>query len=138
MIRKATIDDIDWMMLVAAAAKYPKGTYEKKACRKYLESIIGNKNCLLLRGEKAVMGAAVISYPYAPSIKFGITLPIASMGNSGSELLKMTKQILQWAKDGGATHFDFAAVTGVDLGPLAKRFNGVPISPSYVVRFDHV
>ncbi|CAB4135440.1 hypothetical protein UFOVP1078_15 [uncultured Caudovirales phage] len=137
MIRKATIDDIDWMMSVAAVA-YPNGTYEEEAGRKYWESIMGNKNCLLLRGEKVVMGAAVISSPYAPNIKFGITLPIASLGNSGSELLKMTKQILQWAKDSGAIHFNFAAITGVDLGPLAKRFNGVPISPSYVVRFDHV
>jgi hypothetical protein len=137
VIRKATIDDVDWMMSVAAAA-YPNGTYEEEAGRKYWESIMGNKDCLLLRGEKVVMGAAIVSMPYAPSIKFAITLPIASLGNSGSELLKMTKQILAWAKDKGATHFNFAAITGVDLGPLAKRFNGVPVSPSYVVRFDYV
>ena len=137
MIRKATLADIDWMMSVAAVA-YPNGTYEEEAGRKYYELMMNNKNCLILRGEKAVLGAAIVSMPYAPSIKFGTTLPIASLGNSGLELLKMTKQILEWAKDKGATHFNFAAITGVDLGPLAKRFNGVPISPSYVVRFDHV
>jgi len=137
VIRKATIDDVDWMLSIAATA-YPKDTFEEAAGRNYLTAIVNSDRCLLLRGEKSFMGGAVVSIPYAPSVKYGTTLPIASSGNAASEILKMTKQILEWAKDKGVAYFNFDALTGVDLGPLAKRFNGLPISPTYSVRINHV
>lgn len=120
------------MMDVAKAAYLP-GTYDDEAGRKYWAAIIDSQTCLLLRGDKAVMGFAIVSMPYLPAYKFAATLPICSLGNAGRELLQMTKQGLEWAKTQGAAHMDFSAVTGKDLGALARRFGGVPISPSYRV-----
>lgn len=137
MIRQATLEDIDWIMTVAKRA-YVDGTFDDEACRKYWKSIIESPYCLLLRGEKAVMGFAVVGIPYLPSFKVAITLPICSLGGGARELFQMTAMGIDWAKSMGAKHCDFAAVTGKDLGALARHFGGKPISPAYRVEFNHV
>jgi hypothetical protein len=137
VIRPATIEDMDWLMSVAATA-YPEGTYEEGAGRAYWKAIIESGKCLLLRGEKAAMGAMIVQMPYAPTVRFATLLPVMSSGNAGMELMKMTRKLVDWAKLQGAERLDFSALTGVDLGPLAKRFGGVPVSPAYTVRFENV
>lgn len=136
-IRNATEQDLDWLMFVAKHA-YENGTYDEEAGKNYWKQIMSNPSCKLLRGDKAAMGAIIVSMPYAPSKKFAALLPVMSLGNSASELMKMTRMLIEWAKNEGASRFDFSAITGVDLGPLAKRFGGVPISPAYTVRLSHV
>lgn len=137
MIRPATDEDLDWLMNVAGTA-YPAGTYDQQAGRNYWRQIINSPVCHMYRGERSAMAAMLVSMPYAPAQKFATLLPVMSLGNAGAELMIMTRILLDWAKEQGASRFDFSAITGVDLGPLARRFGGVPVSPAYTVRFDHV
>lgn len=136
-IRKTTVNDVDWLMSVCEIA-YADGTFDEADCRRYWASIIQNEDCLVMRGERAAMGFAVIGLPYYQAFKIGVTLPICSLGGGARELFKMTEKGISWAKDRGAHYCDFAAVTGKDLGTLARHFGGKPISPAYRVEFNHV
>lgn len=137
MIRRASLDDLPWLMGLAEQA-YPPEIYDRDAATAWTRSLLTSPACLFLRGERAAMVAIVKSFPYAPTVKAGYFLPVASLGSSGRELVKMTAMVLDWAKGEGAKDFYFAAVNGVDFGPLAKRFGGVPSSPSYVVSLRDV
>lgn len=45
----------------------------------------------------------------------------------------MNRRAIDWARERGASKFYWVAITGVDLGPLARAFGGKPVSPSYVL-----
>ncbi len=133
MIRLAKLADLPWLIETARIA-YEHGTFNDAAAEKWLRSLMDSPSVLFLRGDRAAAVAIIKELPYAPGIRSGYLLPVFSRGNAGAELMRMTDMILKWAHTHGAGAFYFAAVTGVDFGPLARRFGGVPVSPSYVVR----
>ena len=135
--RPCTVADVPWMLEVAARS-YERGTFEPAAASGWLLSLIGNPACLCLRGEKAVLIAAVSRLPYNPKRRRGSFMPIFSKGNAARELLEMTATALRWAKDKGADEFIMGADTGTDMGPLARRFGGKPVCPAYVVELANV
>lgn len=90
-------------------------------------------NAFLMRGERAWLNVGLSSLPWQPTTKEARFLPIASQGRGMVELVRMTELAIDWAREKGASRFYFAAMTGIDLGPLAKRFGARPVSPSYVL-----
>ncbi len=132
-IRIARVSDLPWLLKTACIA-YPPGTFVAAAAEGWLRSLLQNPTCLFLRGDRAALVAIVKQLPYAPDIRHGYLLPVWSRGKAARELVKMTDMVLRWARERGASEFYFSAVTGCDFGPLARKFGGVPVSPSYVVR----
>jgi hypothetical protein len=131
-IRRVASTDIPWMLAVAEGC-YPDGYYEPQAAARWLEAMLASETHLMLRGTHAFMTAIVADIPWAPQRRRGMFGPVASDGSAPHEILNMTQEALAWAKGKGACDFYFGAVTGVDFGPLARRFGGRPVSPYYVV-----
>lgn len=115
------------------ARAYPPGYYDPVASEVGVRRFLASSDALLLRGNVSWLGVSVGGPWWNPKEREARFLPIVSAGQATFELLKMVKMAMDWARERGAKRFYFVAVTGVDLGPLARRFGGVPVSPSYVV-----
>ena len=133
VIRRVTEEDIPWLHALCASA-YPPGYYDPIASEQWLRLLLCTPSVLLLRGSSAWLNGAVSSLPWQPATREARLLPVASNSPRAAwELVKMTGMAIDWAREKGASKFYFAAVTGVDLGPLARRFGAKPVSPSYVL-----
>jgi len=135
MLRRVTEGDIPWLHQLCAAA-YPSGYYDPVASEAWVRALMRAPNVFLMRGERAWLNAEVSPLPWQPTIKVARLLPVASQGRGMIELVKLTEAAIDWAREKGASKFYFAAVTGTDLGPLARRFGAVPVSPSYVLDLE--
>lgn len=120
-------------MLELALRAYPPGYFEPEPSWKWMTGIVANPAYLVLRGEKAWMGAQLTAFPYAPSVRIATSLPIVSPDHAPRELLQMSGKLVAWARASGARRFFWTAVTGVDLGPLARRSGAKAMAPHYVL-----
>lgn len=137
MIRCASPADIPWMLELCRTA-YPRGYYDYTATEGWFNALMQQPNVLLLRGERSWLGVAVASLPWKPTQWEARFLPIVSSGKAAWELVGMTDRAIVWARRKGAQHLYFSALTGVDLGPLARRFGAVDAAPSYVLDLGNV
>lgn len=133
-IRRVTEEDIPWLHELCRQA-YPAGYYDPIASERWVRGLMKQPSTvLLLRGSLAWLCTNVAAPPWDSKKLEARLLPVASSSPKAAwELAKMTKQAIDWAREQGASKFYFAAMTGVDLGPLARRFGAVPVSPSYVL-----
>ena len=134
-VGQATAADFPRMKEIARAC-YSRELYEEEYGDPWLLAMMDSPMCLVLCSERAFM--AVEIYRRAGS---GASMArfqmVASTGRdfaSGAELSDMTRKCVEWAKGCGATGVFWQAVTGVDLGPLARSVGAQPISPSYHLR----
>lgn len=114
-------------------AAYPEGYYDPAASESWIRRTSRIPDSLLLRGEASWLGVTLARPWWNPMELEARFLPIVSTKGSGFELVKMNRMAIDWARERGAKRFYWVAVTGVDLGPLARRFGAVPVSPSYVL-----
>lgn len=135
-IRRITTADREWLHEICTKA-YDADYYDPVASETWFRAMMRDENHLLLRGEHGFMTAIVSGPPWAPKRLRGSFGPVASIGGASIgaalDLVEMTTQCLAWAKGRLATEFFFGTVTGADLGPLARRFGGRPVSPHYIV-----
>lgn len=120
-------------MLALALRAYPPAYFEPEPAWVWMGQVIQNPAYHVLRGERAWMGAQVHPLPYAPSTKVATTLPIVSPDHAPRELIQMGDILVTWARASGARRFFWTAVTGVDLGPLARRSGAKAMAPHYVL-----
>lgn len=134
--RRLTPADMPWLHELCAQA-YPPGYYDRDAADAWVRRIIESPDYVAMRGKSACMICGLFAYPYAPAIKIAFHALVASFGRAARELLAMTALCAEWAKANGARALLWTAATGVDFGPLAKRFGAHPISPAYALDFSH-
>ena len=132
-IRIASATDIPWIIDLCLGI-YPPGYFDPQAAWEWLARMIVSRKFLVLCGRKSWLCVTITSPDYQPTIKEGAFLPVA--GHAGKELFIMTKIAVQWCFDQGAHKVYFGAVTGRDLGPLARYVGAVPVSPTYEVTRD--
>ena len=132
-VRVVTPDDIPWLHAVCAAA-YQRGHYEPDAAEIWVRAMIASPAYLVLRGRKAWMAATVSGLPYAPKYLVGRIVAVA--GKASKELFAMADIVAAWFRRMGAKAIYLGTITGVDLGPIARRLGAKPNSPSYVVEFN--
>lgn len=132
---QATSADFPRMKEIARAC-YSRELYEEEYGDPWLRAMMEAPNCLVLCSDRAFV--AIEAYKRAGS---GATMArfqmIASVGkdfSAGRELTRMTQECVKWAKQCGAAGVFWQAVTGVDLGPLARSAGAQPTSPSYHLR----
>lgn len=135
--RRATRADFPWMKLVATIC-YSGEYYQEAYGDPWLLALMEAPNCLVLRGVESWM--AIEMYPRAGSgARMARFQMIASIGHgfgAGVEMVEMTKRCVAWAKEQGAYAIFWEAVTGVDLGPLARAVGAEPVSPAYQLRLQ--
>lgn len=131
---KATRDDFPWMKQVARAC-YSQELYVEEYGDPWLLAMLDHPHTLVVRSEHAWM--AIEGYLRAgsgtPMARFQM---IASDGDAGIELRALTRICVEWAKRSGAKGVFWQAVTGIDLGPLARSVGAEPISPSYQLKIE--
>jgi hypothetical protein len=132
-IWKASREDFPWMKQVARAC-YSEEFYVEKYGDPWLLALLEHSRALVVRSDHAWM--AIEGYlragSGAPMARFQM---VASEGESGLELRALTRLCVEWAKRSGAKGIFWEAVTGIDLGPLARSVGAEPVSPSYHLRF---
>ena len=132
-IRVATAADIPWIIDLSLAV-YPPGYFDAQAGWEWVARMVTSPKVLVLCGRKSWLAVTVTAPEYQPKNKEGSFLPIA--GRASKELFAMTDIAVEWCFRQGAGKVYFGAVTGQDLGPLARHVGGVPVSPTYEVTRD--
>lgn len=131
MIRRATLDDLDWVMGVAKA-RYPD--FDEAASRAWVAQNLDNPRLCPIRGEKGFALGAINAPFYAPTRLRGYMVFIASEDGAGFEPCTLLSFLVRWAWDQGAQSFHFGEDTGQNLAPLAKRVGAEMDRASFVVK----
>ena len=132
---QATAADFPRMKEIARAC-YSRELYEEEYGDPWLLAMMDSPRCLVLCSERAFV--AIEGYRRAGSgaamARFQMVASIGKDFAAGAELANMTRRCVEWAKQCGAADVFWEAVTGVDLGPLARSVGAKPISPAYHLR----
>lgn len=132
MIRSVISDDLPWMLILA---KQRFNDIDESDTFNSLSNIIASKNCLIIRGNKAVVASHVYGWMCNHKIRYSEELFLASEGDSGWEIYQLLKKSIEWAKRQNARWYEFgvgdSSKTGKSLEPLAKRLGGLISRPNH-------
>ena len=129
MIRQATLDDIPFIMALAAE-KYPGRDVTKD--EPWAKWCIKNPDRLVLVGPSS-MGCAQVDWIYGHECKARLDVLAARPGPIW-EALRMLRLMLNWARQKGAIgSFILDANTGIDFSAFSERLGGRKVT---VTRFE--
>lgn len=134
MIRRLTWEDREWAQELCRLG-YPQDYFNPEASENWLRPLLDHSSVLALRSDKAIWITALTRYPFNPALRYAMTFAIVSVGENPFTLVKMARQSVEWAKAQGAVDYIFETMTGVDLGPIARRLGAKPASPAYKLEF---
>lgn len=137
-IRLCTPDDVEWMISIANG-RYP-GEFDPEQARAWVPARLKEPTMLFIRGERSFGVAHLAKRFNSPTrVQAYLTLLYSEPGFMRSlslEPFQLIKRMIEWGKEKGATKFWMSDISGVDLGPFAKRLGGRLAGHTYVVDLD--
>jgi len=132
LIRRATLDDVPWMVEIA------RGLFshiDGQATADTLSLFIQSPNVLILRGEQSAIGVYWYQWPYNPKLLMAEDLFIGSSGDDVWELLAIFGELTKILRNLGVIEFKFDlsdfSKAGKSLDPFAKRLGATIDRPTY-------
>lgn len=136
VIRLCTPDDVEWMIKVASS-RYP-GEFDPDQARVWVPQRLTSPDMLFIRGEHSFGVAHLARRFNAPDrVQAYLTLLYSDADNTHLlEPLMLVKNMKEWAVSKNASKFWMSDISGIDLGPFAKRIGGRLAGHTYVVDLD--
>lgn len=135
MIRRATLEDMDWLIDLAREKYGVENVNEKNDAdiRTFLSGALSKPWVCVARGDFGA-GMMTVTRPFYEKNPQGHLLFIVSRSNKSMEGYKLARALTAWAFAQGASHVHVSSETAYDLAPFARRLGAVASRPSYVIR----
>ncbi len=138
MIRRCTVNDVDFLLEVAEHRNGPKD-FDRPAVKAWLIERIPQDDLIAFFRGKHSAGACHLGVRYmAPGHKQAYLTVLASIPAKtlSMEPFRICEAMVGWAKAKGATKFWFSDITGHDLGPFVSLLGARDCGRNYVVDLD--
>jgi hypothetical protein len=138
LIRRCTLDDVDFLLQVAEH-RYGPADFDRKAVKAWLiERIPQDSIIAFFRGRHSA-GCCHVGVRYmAPTHLQCYLTVIASIPQKSlsMEPFRILEHMVDWARSKGATKFWFSDITGNDLAPFVRHLGAREAGRNYVVDLD--
>ncbi len=130
MIRRATLDDLDFLIDLAASVY---GDFNEQNARLWICKTLEVPAAVIFRGEAGAVVATVNAPFYRPAEIRAFIVFIACQDPRLREGVRLCREVVNWGRTMGAQSLRFGSQTDCDLAPLAKRLGAKTESPSFVL-----
>ena len=132
MIRRATLDDLEWAVDLAWVSHSPRLVkLDRDALSRWLAGLLQAPHILALRGERSMAIAAFTREPWNGTV-VNCELMHLFGDRSGWEPVRLGREIDRIRRAQGCARF-YITSTGADLTPLARRLGAVPAGSLHVL-----